>query len=308
LSRDKVVLIDALGVVVFGYTLTEHFSALLAGKEEMGWEAILKVVSRSLGLSGAFIALWLHQSLPVIVTAMALGTLLSYAGSAIVIRQRFGVFGYEFDGPFLKSLMRSCIPVFGSIVFWVMYENQDILLLNHFALPNREIGLFSAAMKIIDVLRVFPVLLIGVYFPSLVRISLGPRQPFVRRTRALLGFMLVGGVLVTLAALPASTFLIRTFYGSGFGAAAPILRLLLLAYACICLNHTFQQLTIARDLEGKLFMGAIVACLSNLAGAWMMIQRFGVPGVCYALIGSEVLYLIFQAWTIYRIEPDLMRG
>jgi len=94
-----------LGVVVIGQTLTEYFSALLNGLEEMGWEATLKVVSRTVGLSWGFISLALKQPLPLIVTHMAIGSVAGYVVSAWIVSIRFGVFGMKIDPVFLKSLL-----------------------------------------------------------------------------------------------------------------------------------------------------------------------------------------------------------
>ncbi len=100
----------ALGVLVAGQTLTEYFSSLLSGIEEMGWEAILKISSRVLVLAWASYSLIAREPLQAIVTHLAVGTVIGYVFSVWMIRSRLGHFGFRVDIPFLKSLMMSSLP------------------------------------------------------------------------------------------------------------------------------------------------------------------------------------------------------
>ena len=121
---------------------------------------------------------------------MALGALAGYVAAVGLIRYRFGSFGFESDIRF--SFNRSCrasLPLFGCVLFWILYDSQDVILLNYFSFPQREIGLFSAAMKIVDVLRVYPVLMMGVFFPVLSRLHRSDPDAFRRKQQRLFIFM-----------------------------------------------------------------------------------------------------------------------
>jgi PST family polysaccharide transporter len=285
-----------LGVVVIGQTLTEYFSALLNGIEEMGWEAVLKVLCRTLGLGLGFLALFSGKSVDQIVQAMAWGTLASYLAAVGLIQFRFGRFGFRADVDFLKSLCRASLPLFACVLFWILYDSQDILLLNYFHFSQRDIGLFSAAMKIIDVLRVYPVLIMGVFFPTLARLHLSDPEEFRRKQRRLLIF--VGGSLLGGAAClyTMAPWIIRLLYKSDFAAASDLLRLLAPALVGMGLAHVQMQTLIALNQERKLLAGAFITCACNLLFACLLLPRLGVAGVCYALIGSEIVYFLFLRW------------
>jgi O-antigen/teichoic acid export membrane protein len=282
-----------LGIVVIGQTLTEYFCALLSGIEEMGWEAALKVISRTLSLSFGFLSLALRQPLHAIVSNMAFGTIISYAVSAWILNSRFQTFGIGIDLPFLKSLLWSSFPLFGSVIFWILYDSQDILLLNYFHFAQKEIGCFSAAMKIMDVARVYPVLMMGAFFPTLSKLHLSDSEGFHRKKRRLLLFM--AGSLTLLAAViyGAAPWIILLLYKSDFLSASMILKYLAPTLIIMGLNHTQMQFLIALNRERKLFSGALMVCIVNLLLAWIFLPRFGVSGACYALFGSEITYFLF---------------
>ena len=291
-SAEQRFLTLCLGIVAIGQTLTEYFGALLNGIEEMGWEAFLKVVSRTIALGFAFWALFAGKPISVIVTTMAWGSLLSYAVAVLIVRYRLGSFGFEINPVFLKSLFQACLPLFGCVLFWILYDSQDVLLLNYFHFPQREIGWFSAAMKVIDVLRVYPVLMMGVYFPVLSRLHLSDPGAFRRKQRRLLLFMTVSLVVLAAAVYAASPAIVRLLYKSDFAPASDLLRRLLPALVGMGLTHVQMQILIALNQERKLLWVAFATCACNLLFAWILLPRIGVRGVCYALVGSETVYFI----------------
>lgn len=302
-SKDKTTLVDALGVVVITYTLLDYFCSMLTGKEDMKWEALLKVVCRGIIFLIGIGAILIHASLAGIGLSMAAGAFVSYGIGVQIVRYRFGSFHYEIQLDTLRFLLRSCLPLFGSVFFWAFYDNQDVLLLNHFRVPDNQIGYFAAAIKMIDVLKVYPVLLVGVFFPSLSRLSLGHSSDFLKRAHRLMRFMGVSAFPLALLIYVLAPFIMVLLYGESYSSATPLLRNLLPAFLGISLNHLFMHVLIARDQEGTLFVGSIIACLSNLLMSWVLIPLYGSLGVCYALVGSELMYSAFQGYLVHRTVP-----
>jgi len=282
-----------LAVVVIGQTLTDYFSALLNGIEEMGWEAVLKSLCRVLSLSLGFIALALRQPLPVIVACMASGSIAGYGLAVWIVRLRFRTFGLRFDKAFLRSLMQSSAPLLASTSFLILYDSQDILLLNYFHFPQKSIGWFSAAMKIVDVLRVYPVLIMSVFFPTLSKLYVTDLPAFKLKQRRLMVFVTGTLCLLAGALYLLSPWMIGVIYKSDFAPASGFLRLLLPALVLLGINFIQSQMLIALNQERKLLSGAILACAVNLVLACLFLPRWGVPGTCYAFFGSEIIFFLY---------------
>ncbi|HVO32373.1 MAG TPA: oligosaccharide flippase family protein [Elusimicrobiota bacterium] len=304
IARDHRWLVDGLGVVVAGYNLIDYFAALLTGKEEMGWEAFVKAACRAVIALAGIAAIYATHALSPVVSVMATASLASLALGAAVVGSRFGGFHWRFDAQVLRKLMGSSLPLLGSVVFWIFYDNQDILLLHHFRRPERDIGLFWSASKVIDVCKVAPALLAGAFFPTMARFS-AVRESFLQISRTLLGYTLLVVPLVVAALYGAAPRLEVALYGPDFAQAAPLLQRLLLAYAAIFINYICTQILIAKDHEKKLLAGAALACLANLGFTWWLIPIQGTMGVCNALIMSEMLYLAFQIRLVVLAVPAL---
>jgi len=303
-ARANQLLVDALGVVVVAYTLVDYLAALLAGNEEMGWEAFLRTLCRALVALAGIAALYATRSLVPVAVAMGAASIASLLTGGFIVHHRFGVFPMRMDADIAKKLILSSLPLLGSVVFWTFYDNQDILLLHHFHIADRDIGQYYSASKIIDVLKVFPVLLTGAFFPALARFA-AARESFIRTTRALLGYAILSAPFIFIGVYAMAPWLEKLLYGPEFVDAAESLRVLLFAFFPMFLNHICSQILITRDHEGRVLPGAMIACASNLVLSWMFIPAYGTFGVCYALVVSETLYLIFQAGLVLQAVPGL---
>ena len=174
------------------------------------------------------------------------GAVLSIIVGSLILFFRFGRFGLAFDPPWMRVLLRSSAPLFGAVVFWLLYDNQDILLLNYFKVPDDQIGLFAAAIKIIDVLKVLPVLLTSVSFPILARLASQP-DAFRQKARSLIGWTLASFPLIVGGMYVLSPWVIQLLYGHAYIQATPLLRTLLLrslyGLGCKSRSHVFAHCT-----------------------------------------------------------------
>jgi O-antigen/teichoic acid export membrane protein/GT2 family glycosyltransferase len=308
ISPDKTRLIHWFGWVVIGTAFTEYYSAVLTGVERMGSEAVLKIVTKGVVILAALLVLLKTHDLYQTVRTMGAFSIVSILAGALILRSRIGSFGFRPDWPYLKGLLKLSLPIFGSLAFLVMYDSQDILILNYFKVADHNIGLFALAVKIIDVLKIFPVLLASTFFPSLARHAHLSRKSFVRRSHELFVYAGIGFPILTAGIYALAPTLIQALYGRPFLEAVPALRWLLLGFLLMAFNIILLQLLIALDREKESLLGSALVCLSNLGLSALWVPRFGILGTCYALLASEVLYLIAQSYLVVRAYESLAEG
>lgn len=304
-ARTHLLFVDTLAVMVVTYSLIDYMGAALAGKDEMGWEALLRTLCRAVVAIGGILVLYRTKSLEAVTLSMSVASVFSLGFGMLILRMRFGGFPMGWDAAVAKRLLTSSLPLLGSVVFWTLYDNQDILLLNHFHVAPKDIGLFGSAAKIIDVFKAAPALLAGAFFPALCRCAHEP-EAFLAKTRSLVNYAIPLLLFIAGGAFLTAPLLETLLYGRQFAQAAPLLRLLLIAFVAVFLNHLCLQLLIAKNCENRLFQGAAIACLSKLAFNVWLIPRYGAPGACYSLIGSAFVYLLFQARVLNQAVPGLL--
>ncbi|MFA5975323.1 MAG: flippase [Elusimicrobiota bacterium] len=304
-ARTHRLLVDTVAIMVVTYSLIDYMGAALAGKEEMGWEACLRTLCRMIVATCGILVLYRTRSLIHVTLSMSIASVFSLGLGMVILRARFGGFPLGWDSVMARRLFSSSLPLLGSVVFWILYDNQDILLLNHYHVAAKDIGLYVSATKIIDVLKVAPVLLAGAFFPALSRYA-HEHESFLNNTRALLAYAILLLFVIAGSAFLAAPFLETLLYGPQFSEATPLLRILLVAFAAVFLNHLCLQLLIAKDCERQLLLGTVIACVSKLLFNIWLIPRYGTHGACYSLVASAFIYLAFQARILTQAVPGLL--
>jgi O-antigen/teichoic acid export membrane protein len=286
-------MIDGFGVVTLCYSLIDYAGFVLAGRSEMRQEAALRSICRGVIAVSGIICLAFTQSLVTIATVMSVSGIAAVVIAFQIVRRRFDVTLFTMDRTIIKELLFSSAPLLASYAFSLAYDNQDLLLLKHFGVADAAIGFYGSANKILDVLKVIPLLLVGAFFPTLAKAHADVRQ-FRRQVgwltvyASLLIPLLVAGVYAL------APFIEITLFGAAFAQAAPFLRLLMIAYVGIFVNYLNTYILIAGNYEKRMLPGAAAACVINFALCWRLIPTQGPLGVCLAMIGTEGLYLVYQ--------------
>ena len=304
LPAEKAQLVHWLGWVVIGTAFTEYLSAVFTGLEQMGMEAVLKIVGKGVVITAALVTLLMTRQMFPAIQVMAVFSIVSIGVGILLVRTRLGAFGFHLDGPYLRHLLARSMPIFGSWAFLILYGSQGILVLNFFKISDHAIGLFALAAKILDVVKVLPVLLASTFFPSLSRQAHLSRSAFQRRARELIRYAAVGFPLLAMGGYAAAPLLLQALYGPTYQEAVPVLRLLLVGFLPMAFNLILLHVLIALDKEKESFFASALLCLSNLVLSAAWVPSFGMLGACYALIASEILNLMVQAYLIKKAYDD----
>lgn len=289
-----------LGWVVVGTAFTEYFNSIFTGLERMGSEAILKVLSKSVVTIAGLVALFQTHDMLTSVQAMALFSVISVVVGAVFTHHRFGSLGFDADWIYIRRLLAQSFPLFGAWAFLILYDSQDILILNYFKVADHDIGLFAMAMKVIDVIKVLPVLMASTFLPSLSRLAHSSPKDFKKRAWKLVRYACISFPPITLLGYICAPLIIQLLYGAGNQAAVPALRLLLIGFLVMAFNFVLLHILIALDKERGSLGATAILCVGNLLASFIWVPSYGILGTCYALIASECLYLITQIMIIQK--------
>jgi FkbM family methyltransferase len=311
--EEKMQLIHWFSWVVVATAFTEYLGAIFTGLEQMGMEALLKVIGKGVVVAAALTALLFTKEMEFTVKIMAVFSIASIALCAFLARYQLGTFGFRPDGPYLRELLRRSLPIGGALGFLILYGSQSILILNYFKVADHDIGLFAGGMKIIDVLKVLPVLLASTFFPSLARHAQISKAIFYERGRELMGYAVLGFPVLTAICYLLAPSIIHLLYGPGYSDAVHPLRILLIGFLIMSFNLILLYILISLDREKEALLSSAVLCVSNLAANLIFVPSWGILGCAYALVLSEVVYLITQsvlvtkAYTSWTQEEILLQ-
>src|SRR5262245_9286413 len=295
-----------LALAVLPSVITAFGTAVLLALEHVTDFVSIDLVERGARAGLGSVAVFYGSG--IVAVAWITLALRSLAAAAYLFRlRRRGVtLTTRVDRAVSRSLLRE-VPVLGMIpVVNTLYARADIFVLS-MLVPLADVGLYGAALRLVDIARTFPSAFGRALYPRLSQLAAMPdgalRETLRRATRHLLlvmaaGVVVLGGLADTVIAL---------LYGSRFPEAAPCLRILvwgLLPYAIACTvsNVLFASGWQVADLRVNLIC-LVVAPLLQLA----LVPAFGIQGAALATGLAMTLYGTLQ-WVFLRrlvLEPDL---
>jgi O-antigen/teichoic acid export membrane protein len=248
--------------------------------------AIAEVLGRLTLLIGLLIAMKLGWGLIPIVLIVSLGGLINFAVN-ILVAMRYADFRWNWDPEFWKTLLRRAWPIGVSILFNLIYFKADTLVLS-LVRPFEEVGIYSAAYRVLEILVTLPFMYTGVALPlmaqawakkDVTRFQNLLRQSFVAMTflaaPMLVGIYVIGGQVMQLIA------------GEGFESSGDILKILMLAVAIIFFGTVSSHAIVAVDAQRKMIAAYVVTALVTLLGYILLIPTYGIWAAAWLTVFSE---------------------
>lgn len=293
------------GLWAIGTSLTEHLYAVLSGLERMDVEALVKISNRIGAFVFAVALFYLHRS----VATFTLGTAVGLGIGVIIgvwwLHTNVGRWSFRIEWPMLMTVLKTSVPLFVAWLFITLYGNQDRYVMASLHFSKADIGVYSAAAKLVDALRPIPVLLMGAVFPIVAEAAVKDRALFEKIAGTLIKYSVIGLFPFAFGVTVFSPLVVRIIFGPQFAVTGGILAVAIWGYVGIFLNHLFQALLVSSDRQSKFLYGSMISMLVNLPLCWWFFQRMGPAGGAWALIGSESALLIFSISASPWARPHL---
>lgn len=228
------------------------------------------------------------------ILALALVQSLSRLIAAIV---GVGLIARHFFVPTLAVKRETCwkifrqVPVFGgTYALGILFTSTDMLLISKLATPH-ESGLYSAALKIGAMLKVFPDSLVYVLFPILARTFIEDHRQFHHLGAK--GIQIVGVVVLPLTLLLTwwAPMMLEVMFGSSYGDAGLILQILAWGIVATAWHSLMGTMLVAAHKE-RLALGLLtVAVVLNIVLSTALIQWIQAIGAALASVLANILLM-----------------
>jgi O-antigen/teichoic acid export membrane protein len=179
------------------------------------------------------------------------------------------------------------------------FNTVDMLMLGVLSNPE-QVGLYSAAYRILNQLLLAYYMLTGALYPQLARQD-GAQRLRMLRPRIFVALFAAGCVLASLLAFFRQPVLAIVF-GRPFIAAAPLLLLLAFVLPLDFLTSYLSNAYLAWSMERNVLVCAAVAAGSNIVLNLATIPRYGAMAAAVNTLISYVVYLGMLAWSGRRIK------
>ncbi|HJZ78379.1 MAG TPA: oligosaccharide flippase family protein [Vicinamibacterales bacterium] len=180
-----------------------------------------------------------------------------------------------------QAVRREIWPIGAGIVLSAVYFRVDVFLVQLWS-GTEAVGLYNAAFRLVDALRLFPAAVIAVVLPSLCRAA--DLRPLARAAAP----VTLSAAAVAAVLWMAADVLIPALYHERYAAAIPAFRILLLAFPLMSLNMALTHQLVGWDGQRAYAALCAAALTFNLAVNARLIPAWSIDGAAWTTVGTEL--------------------
>jgi O-antigen/teichoic acid export membrane protein len=287
--------------LVFG-SVQSVVSALFTAKHRNDVPALLGVINKiayllcivAAGTLGFGLYGFVYAAIITAFVTAAIGTY--WAAKRISLHPRFNM-------PQWKYLMKTSIPLGIIQIINLLYYKVDTVMLSVMRTP-KEVGLYTIAYGIIDVVITIPSMFMTSLMPSLAVADRPQLQRLVERAFSILAFV---AIPIAVGGLMLSRETILLISSPEFADAALPFAILVVGAAFAFLNGAFGFATVAINQQSRMLKVSVLTIILNVGINLFTIPRYGVVGAAVATLITEAIafagiYLVFTKQTGIRIN------
>lgn len=281
-----------LGLAVFPENAIYLCQAVFAAFEQMRYQAIaglLGGVVKLAGGIGAAIALGsLEKMAMVLVVANLVAALVHlYLVSSVFLAGH----AFRFRMSFCIEQLRGVVPFLFISVVSILDTQLGPIVLSLFS-PESEVGIYGAALTVVNVLNLMPQAYRVSVFPVLSRVFARSTEQVAPVYTRSLRYMFLLSLPLAVGGMVLSTEVIDFLYSPEFAAASSVLPILLLSWLLSSINVVNTRLLIAAHRQAWCAVNLAVGLTANLGGSVLYVPRFGIIAAAGARLVASAGILV----------------
>lgn len=210
-----------------------------------------------------------------------------------------------------SALLGRSWPLLLSGLTITVYMKIDQIMLGQLA-DDREVGIFSAALRISEIWYFLPMIVVTSVYPSLLRSYQADGNLFDRDMLRLLRGLVVMALIIALPIWLLADQIIAVLYGESFQGAAPVLAIHIWTSVFVFLGVAGGRWYIVKGLERLTFVRTLLAACINVALNMKLIPLWGAVGAAVASLAAQAMSGVFfnalgaRTWPLFVLQCKAM--
>lgn len=291
--KGATLIIPFIALLVIFDGLRDFITAYFKAKEKMELEAIVMIGMSAATVIFGFAALYISPTHQALIAAYILSSLCGFLISFSFLKKSFKKIIGNFSKDILPSVAKSAWPIAaGGMVASFMF-NVDVIMLGWWRMPS-EVGLYSAAQKIVGLIYIAPGLIAGAVFPLYSRLVRDNETEKLKLlTSKTMTFLFLIAVPIVVGSVIISEDIMSFVFGGEYASANIAFAVLMSSIFAVYPLTVLNVFVFAHDEHKKLLSYSVIASLSNVALNALLIPRYGIIGAAAATALSNFLYTLF---------------
>jgi O-antigen/teichoic acid export membrane protein len=305
------VLLPIVAIILALDTIREFFFSLIRAMEKMEKEAGIFLLTNLGILAFGFLFLYIARNVESFSWGYVVGDAIGTATAVFVLRDYLKKVFSQFDGRLVLPLLQAAWPFAISGVLGLLFTNIDILIISWIRSAS-EVGIYSAAIRIIQTLYLIPGIIQFTILPLLSRLAKKDDTKFRTVLERTLGIIFLTSIPLALGGMLLGSPIMELIFGGPYrtgGLAFDILMVTLLFDfpASILINALF-----AYDHQKTLIISSALGGAVNVILDFALIPSFGIAGSAAATLIAQIVnngYLWFAMKKInyFKVLPQLWK-
>ena len=208
--------------------------------------------------------------------------------------QKLGGFYRHFDMTIVKQFLRDSWPLIFSGLVIMIYMRIDQIMIKEM-LGEREVGLYSAAVRISELWYFIPSIITSSLFPSIINAKKISEKLYYTRLQRLYTLMVWLAIAIALPMTFLSDWLVILLYGEAYREAGFVLMIHIWAGVFVFLGVASESWLISENLQRISFYRAFLGAGINVILNFVLIPIYG-------LIGAAIATVIAQAMAVFVFD------
>ncbi|MES1999066.1 MAG: flippase [Pseudomonadota bacterium] len=201
------------------------------------------------------------------------------------LRQKIGSFFWRFDLGTAKEMLRNSWPLILSGIAVGLYMRIDQIMIKEM-LGEREVGLYSAAVRLSEAWYFVPVIITASLFPAIVNAKRISQELYNKRLQRLYSIMIFLAVGVALPVTFLAKSIVVMLYGTHYQDAGIVLSIHIWAGIFVGLGVANGQWFLAENLQRLATLNTLIGAAVNVTLNYFLIPVYGITGVAFATFVS----------------------
>lgn len=242
-----------------------------------------------------------------IVAAFSIGNLLVFLLVLVKVRRDFDLLRWTVSPSRWLPLIREGMPFYMSALLTMFYAKINVFILSKFV-EDREMGLYLAALNLVENLYFIPTAFITSVFPAFSRMHGTSVDALKDAYSRMTKYLIIATAAVAAGTIVVSDKVVLLIYGNEFGQTVPALNVLIFLWVLAFFSNFQSSLLFSMQKERIQVRIMVAAVCVNAVLNWFFIREHGHMGAAFASVLTELVVVMLTSsvlWGLgYVYRPD----
>ncbi len=293
-------LLPIAALIIFFDALREFLSSFMRAREKMEWETAVFLLTNLLIVISGFVLLKISPVPASFIWAYAIGTSIGTIVAAYILRDYLKKVFSSFSRALIKPIISSAWPFAITGALGVLLTNADILIISWLRTAS-ELGIYAAAVRIIQVLYLVPMIFQFSTLPLLSRLAENDNERFRAGLERTIGFVFLASVPMAIGGLIIGTQFMSLLFGSAYAGGGLSFKILMIALLFDYPATIIGAAVFAYNHQRSLITAAAIGGIANVGLDLIFIPLWGIAGSATATLLAQT----FSNWYLWHKMKEI---